>query len=303
MGTQRRSLVQNGVFGLAGAAIMALAMIGGTPGPQVWAQMPEFGWPLRSEPASEQPSRVGCLVADTPVVDRVSSSILRYCGPITALGVQMVREGLDGRVRTLSISSLGGGLDAPLDLADLVRELRLEVLVDGPCLSGCASFVFVAAENRRVAQGALLGVHNTANSATFLAMGTFGALAATDDPLLERARREFNIYSRAGVSQYLLLEPQARINPLCVGIGAANPESGETVYELVTEQAIWFPTRQQWEEYGVDFTGYAPRSASDVEVAMAGSFPEGGQSVSYVFTAEGAREPWWYRLLRTPACD
>jgi len=290
------------VVALIGAAILAVSW--GSVVPASWALSFSFPWPSRPPPAPtvEQTSRVGCLLGGSPVVDRLSAAILRYCGPINDAGVALVQSMLDERVRTLSITSLGGSLEAPLDLADLIRASRLDVLVDGPCLSGCASIVFVAGNRREVAEGALLGVHNTASSATFLAIAALGGLAPTDQPLLIRAAREHDIYQRSDVDTELLFEPQARIEPVCVFPGVPSDESGETTYQMVSRYSLWFPSRRQWQAYGVFFSGYAPDSRRAVDEAMATTFPEGGRNASYVFGQGETGQMWWHTLLSTPRC-
>jgi hypothetical protein len=216
--------------------------------------------------------------------------------------VILFRNLLDESVQRLTIASRGGDTDAPLMLAELVRDAGLELQVDGPCFSGCASFVFVAAERRRVTSNALLGVHNTASSAAFFAVAARGQTGRHDAPLLARARRERELYRRAGVSQDLLMEPQARIGPICFSVGLRHPRTGETTYNITTRDTIWVPSAEQWRSFGVSFTGSTPQRAEDIESLIRTQLPAMAGKLTTVVDASPVPSAWWMALLSVPEC-
>lgn len=158
------------------------------------------------------------------------------------------------------IASFGGEVDAPLSMAELVRDRALRVTVVGPCLSGCASFVFVAGRQRSIARGGLVGLHNTSTSAFYLALTTQGEVTTRDEPLRLRAGREQELYRTLDIDPRLLTEPQARLETICVEIGGPDERTGETRYLIRTRYGFWVPTRAQWEAFGVHFDGAIPAS-------------------------------------------
>lgn len=202
-----------------------------------------------------EPDWVDCLTKPLATQARVSPTRVRFCGRMNAQSARAFQRLLAPADTTVEIASLGGELEWPVVIAELVWERRLSVDVIGPCLSGCASFVFVAGANRRVRGRGWLGLHNTSSSATFLVEHARGvALAASDAPLLARADREQALYRSRGVRAELLLAPQARIGTICIEAGPHGP-SGETEYRLHTRATFWTPTKAQWLSYGVAFEG------------------------------------------------
>lgn len=62
-------------------------------------------------------------------------------------------------INTLIIDSQGGDMSAALDMAAILRERRMRLVVDGRCLSACAHFLFPAAVRKTVLPGSLVGIH------------------------------------------------------------------------------------------------------------------------------------------------
>lgn len=220
-------------------------------------------WNPFAPPAPPAPSRAEvsqCLAAPEPMVRRVRMNAIFFCGRINDDAIALVRAELLPTDRVLLIASFGGVLDAPIYLGELVRDRALAVEVVGPCLSGCASFVFVASRHRSVGPGGVLGLHNTATSALQLARAS-GALTDEDRPLEVRAHREALLYASVGVDADLLLEPQVRLETLCLEVGRADARTGETRFLIHSRHSLWAPSRAQWRAHGVRFTGQAPYSA------------------------------------------
>lgn len=246
---------------------------------------PSFAqWRLRAEStesnAAEAADWTGCLSRALATVARISPARIRFCGRITDNAVGLVEALLQEDDRVLEITSLGGELDAPIRFAEIILNRGLNVEIIGPCLSGCASYVFVAAANRRVRERGWLGLHNTNTSATFLARRASGRdLAADSAPLWLRAEREQSLYAARGVSMLLLLDPQARIGTECIIATGRNEQTGETEYQIASRAGFWVPTRGQWRSYGVSFEGYAPRSFREATRIAQATLPQSAGEV------------------------
>ena len=247
------------------AALTTLAMVCASLGFSVFAA---------ARPVSGNSQWAGCLLAPAATVARVANDVFRYCGPITNEGVAEVRRLLSPGATTLEILSPGGSLDAPLDLAEIVLDRKLRVVVVGQCFSGCASFVFVAGRTRTIQVGGIVGLHNTSSSAFALVKAAkMGALDERDGPLGRRAAREEAIYSRRGISARLLFEAQARIAPVCLQKRTAFAANGENNYDIVSEKTLWVPTKQQWRDFGVEVSGAFPRDAGAAQELLARTMP------------------------------
>lgn len=203
-------------------------------------------------------------------MSRPAPRTVRYCGRIATGGVAEFKRLLRDNDTTLEIMSLGGALDAPLDMAETISMHGLGVVVIGPCFSACASFVFVAGRKRHVARGGVVGMHHTSTAVlAVVSAAREGRLDARDATIEQRATREAALYARLGVSTRLLSEPLSRIAPQCIRRDGRYQENGENNYAIVTEYGFWIPTREQWRDFGIVVTGYPPRDDREVMRAIA----------------------------------
>ncbi len=99
--------------------------------------------------------------SDAPMVE-VRDAELRYVGKLNAIGVARLRESLltHPQIDTLRIGSSGGnGLDG-IEIAKLVHERRLQVIVEDRCNSACANHIFAPAVRKTILPGAMVMWHN-----------------------------------------------------------------------------------------------------------------------------------------------
>lgn len=204
-----------------------------------------------------------------------TETALRYCGRITASGVDAFEAELRPDDRTLVITSYGGDLDAPLRMAEIVAARRMTVEVAGPCFSGCASFVFVAGERRIISPTGIIGFHNTASSAALLGLRANGDDApAGFDPVLRRAGREWELYVARGVNFDLLYEPQVRIETFCTAPRGTHPTSGERVIDIASALDFWLPSAGALREFGVSYDGKVAESEREAARRFHAYMPE-----------------------------
>lgn len=211
----------------------------------------------------------GCLFAEHASVSLdFRAESIDFCGVIDEDAVKAVSANLVPTVRRITIRSMGGELDAPLDLAEIIRTRGLGVRVEGPCLSACAAFVFVAARNRYVAPGSVLGLHNSSSSVVEIADRLRDRMTTPLDensPLVRRATGERRLYDLMRVNTALLFEPQARIDTVCMVPTSPSPISREQRFNLVSRYDFWAPTAEQWRRFGVAFYGDVPGTAYEAE--------------------------------------
>lgn len=65
----------------------------------------------------------------------------------------------DRLLDTLLIDSYGGENQSAMDMADVLRQRKMNMVVDGRCLSACASFLFPAAASKTVLPGSVVAIH------------------------------------------------------------------------------------------------------------------------------------------------
>jgi len=59
----------------------------------------------------------------------------------------------------LVLRSMGGSVEAALDMADVIVAKRLVAVIDAKCLSSCANYLFTAAAAKIVLNGGVVGFH------------------------------------------------------------------------------------------------------------------------------------------------
>ncbi|NHZ37178.1 hypothetical protein [Massilia rubra] len=69
-------------------------------------------------------------------------------------------------VTQLYIDSQGGELPSALEMARIIDQRNLSLVVDGRCFSACANYLFVAARRKSVLPGSMVGIHEL--SATYV---------------------------------------------------------------------------------------------------------------------------------------
>lgn len=111
---------------------------------------------------------VAAQAADTPAGARgeptveVEGSTLEYTGLLNTAGLEQLRRILKQQpsLRELRINSSGGDALPAIEIGELVRDRRLEVVVDDRCNSACANYVFVPATKKTITAGSMVMWHN-----------------------------------------------------------------------------------------------------------------------------------------------
>jgi len=195
-----------------------------------------------------------------PAVKSLSPDTLFFCGVIDEATVSAARAAILASERApkrVIIASAGGKKVWPIELARLLMEQGLdEIVVAGPCFSGCAHFVFPAMPKRYVLPEGTLGLHNTASSIEqMIAVRDRKSLSLPENQAIgERAQTELELVSGMGVRnpRRFLTDAQAMLDTACmdsVGID----RTGEEIYAYQSSYTIWVPPPQQWADWGVPY--------------------------------------------------
>jgi ATP-dependent protease ClpP protease subunit len=104
-----------------------------------------------------------CLASLPAAADEV-----RFAGPLTIKAVdEFIRLNDDKPVTQLSISSLGGILDAGIKLGRWVQRKHADVRVNFFCASACANYVFAAGRHKIITPGSVVMWHGGAQAWEF----------------------------------------------------------------------------------------------------------------------------------------
>ena len=98
-------------------------------------------------------------VADHPVA-RAAEATAVYQGEITRERNRDIFQKAASRpLMRLRITSPGGSVEAGIELGLWVKDLGLDVEIEGHCLSSCANYVFPAARHKTIRDGAVVAWH------------------------------------------------------------------------------------------------------------------------------------------------
>lgn len=201
-----------------------------------------------------------------------SGSTLELSGVIDAAMLDRFNEAVAaGNITTVRISSAGGQPKPALEIAEAMLARNLDVVVRGVCVGPCAQYILVAARNRHIEDGALVGFNFSATWLTRI-NDYLGEDAPEDfrsvQGILDVAAAEARLYERRGVATSLLQDPLLALQPHCVIFHRKPDQSvaGFNVSGMI--YTLWVPTRKQLQTAGVRVGGFWPKSRKQMrEVA------------------------------------
>ncbi len=92
-------------------------------------------------------------------IRRIDSGTVSYRGEIGKGSRQHLLRYLDAATTTLVITSEGGSADEGMLMAEELRSRNIRLVVDKYCMSSCANYLFLAALQKTVNPGSLVGFH------------------------------------------------------------------------------------------------------------------------------------------------
>ena len=199
-------------------------------------------------------------------------------GTIDAGMAQAVKEHTERYpIRAVVVDSYGGNIDSAMDIAAILRAKKLDLIVDGRCLSACANYLFPAAARKTVLPGSVVGIHNV--SVTYLDKGAVTLVPSTDAAQLFQSkgdmgslaqfqrmqRREQAFYRAMGIKQdnyqaYLRYLANRKAN-----FGTETIARKEATHDGCPPVEMWALDRAQLEAMGVQGIGAFWFPATDGE--------------------------------------
>lgn len=117
-------------------------------------------------------------------------------------------------IKNFSVNSMGGDVDSAIDIAEIIHERKINIIVRTVCASACANYIFPAGHKKLLGENSYLLWHGSANSPA-------GQLQITsDDKKMSRndfirfpafiriKRREKDFYQKLNINPRLPFCPQ-----------------------------------------------------------------------------------------------
>ena len=146
-----------------------------------------------------------------------NSKTLTFLGPINNVSADAF-EALDREYNLkntkLTIRSTGGDAAAGIKIGSIIHRRDMDVTVNQYCMSGCASYIFLAGKKKSLQPDAIVAFHGTPTA--IRAVISKSPLAYAADLFSESENRERAYYREIGVSEVLLDVAQLALDPQCV---------------------------------------------------------------------------------------
>lgn len=187
--------------------------------------------------------------------------------------------------KEIVINSQGGDTGAAMNIARLIAQNDIEVVIEGRCFSACAHFILMTAPQVTVEENSVVGFHYNAAASTAL-LGRSDLLPKEGVEFhLKLAAREVLFYREFGLSIEWLLEPLWRVKPICFD-RFHYAQNGQIVgARLKLLYRSWTPRKSFVEKIrNSQIQGYWPESESEFKRAVAHAVPEQYHSL-YSFQA------------------
>lgn len=147
------------------------------------------------------------------LIQRIDAKTIWFCGSMVNDAPAKLAAAIADGDDTLVVTSTGGRPIQAIQIARIVQQKRLRLVVRRICASGCAHFVFMAADAVDVEDGAFIGFHRT-NSLIFEIRSSLRDDAV--EQLLAGRTAELAFYGDLGIDEKFLLAPGLQVDPVCV---------------------------------------------------------------------------------------
>ncbi|GAC1609543.1 MAG: hypothetical protein NVS3B3_16350 [Aquirhabdus sp.] len=131
-----------------------------------------------------------------------NSSIIKIVGDISpSLLVEFKKIPELEKFKRLIITSGGGDVDSAIELANIVKNKEMKLVVDGICASSCANYLFIGAKTKIVRQNSFIAIHGSAHGGSNIYL-RFNP--DRESPIKETIKREQDFFRSLGMNLGLL---------------------------------------------------------------------------------------------------
>ncbi|MDI6797816.1 MAG: hypothetical protein QMD09_12770 [Desulfatibacillaceae bacterium] len=110
--------------------------------------------------------------SETPAKILVQGETAYFTGYINGKNSSDFMQAVRGKnIRTVVLNSTGGEINAGMDMGLWIFENKVDVVIDGLCMSSCANYLFVAGRNKTLLPGSVVAWHGSAMQSNMLSRG------------------------------------------------------------------------------------------------------------------------------------
>ena len=212
------------------------------------------------------------LTASSGCTAQEDQPSIRFEGSISDKNFRLLQQILDTPAyrdaRWIEITSAGGDASAGMAIGRLVRSRNLGVKVPKFCVSACAQYIFLAARDREVAQGALVLFHRNMGMIERLHRDSGNAEGAA---LFRPVKvEEDQFMNEIGAANVLTEWSLKGVEPLCIFSNPFLPATDLKRYGNVSRFSAYAVPRADIEQLtGTPIIGYWPKDRDEMLKALA----------------------------------
>lgn len=224
--------------------------------------------------------------------ERISPDTIRVTGDIDRDSYQDYLKVAEGGYSTLILKSAGGVPPVALQIAEDVASRDVSVVVDGYCLSACANYLAFSGQRLTVKCDSFLAWHGTLETPDKALVN----MRAKHEPealitayiqwLTDFKTRERSFFEKIDIDYRLLQDATEIIRAENVAPEVSfNLDEFTGDYSVTRSAALWIPTPDVLQDYGVDTKGFCQRYEDDDIISMLQM-----RGITMPFTSKG-RQP------------
>lgn len=186
------------------------------------------------------------------------ANTIYFNGEIDSKLVQLLHDADMSIKKRIVIDSGGGNVQAALEAAEIIRANRLQVVVDGYCLSACAEIILAAGTENIVKPGSLVAFHNLAGMWYYLDdyTRTHHDISLRNSIGYSLAAQTVSLYKKSGLNPDIFVAAALRKGALCIG-NLENDDPDARIFIRFTTE-MYIPNEKSLNQFGWQFQKFSP---------------------------------------------
>lgn len=181
--------------------------------------------------------------------------VLHLEGEIDQDFVEQIEKFPKSRLKTIIINSPGGRYRDAIDVANLVLENDIKLIVDGRCYSACASILLPSGSDIEVRPGSIIAFHNMVGFWHYFEqyLEKNEDFTISNFQIYRDAEDVISIYRRSGINPdfFLALATLHRIR--CIGVEREGSDGSVSHLQMLTEEEFYVPNEALFRQFGWKF--------------------------------------------------
>ncbi|WP_417617626.1 hypothetical protein [Parasphingorhabdus sp.] len=194
---------------------------------------------------------------------------LHYRGKVDYELLNQIQKFPSSKLKRIVIDSVGGEYPPALKIAKIIQDQKIQIVVDGYCLSACASIILPAGKDNIVTENSLIGFHNLPGVWVYLEsyIEKKYKKSIKTMPIYEDSLKTIQLYENSGINPDLFIALTFGKGPICLDISGIAPRLNlKKNVSIEFLQDIYVPNRSFFEQFDWKFKElYLPESQEVAE--------------------------------------